>query len=260
MYRKKINRILLGIFTSCFLLLSCGNHKNIIYFSRGNVSSDSLTKNSHPIRYQSNDLLSIIVSGPDLEVVKPFNLNVAGVTSTSSKEDSPNNNSNYLINSQGEIDFPVIGKVKLANLTREESILLLKEKLGQYIDQPFVNIQLVNFTITILGDVRRPGTYKMADEQVSLLEALGYAEDLNITGIRRNVIIIRDINGVKTEIEIDLTSKDFLNSEYYYLKQNDIIYVKPDNTKSNSALIGTSLNPIISLFSLTITSILFILK
>lgn len=260
MNKRKSNQILLGVFASCFLLLSCGNHKNIVYFNKGSINSDSLIKPNQLLRYQAYDLLSIIVSGPDLEVVKPFNLNVIGGTSSSSKEDSPNNKSNYLINSQGEIDFPVLGKIKVANLTREESVQLLKDKLSQYIDQPFVNIQLVNFSVTILGDVRRPGTYKMEDEHVSLLEALGYAEDLNITGIRKKVIIIRDINGVKTEIEVDLTSKEFLNSEYYYLKQNDIIYVQPNNTKSNSALIGTSLNPIISLFSLMITSILFILK
>lgn len=251
-----------SIFLLAFLLFSCGNPKKVVYFQHDSSSeknADTNTIYSNLTVYQTNDLLAITISSIDIETVKPFNLSSSGAISKSDDSEYKSQPT-YIIDLEGNIDFPVVGKIKLASLNRQEAILLIKDKLREYVPQANVNIKLVNFNVTVLGDVRRPGTYPVEDENISLLEAIGFAEDLNITGVRKNVLIIREQNGKKIEIRVDLTSSDFLNSEYYYLKQNDVIYVQPNRFKISSGIYGVTASTILSVLSVLLTTLLFVNK
>ncbi|MES2588161.1 MAG: polysaccharide biosynthesis/export family protein [Bacteroidota bacterium] len=249
------------LFMIIFLISSCGNQKKVIYFQ--NKSSFVKTQDSIPNFkstyyspvYQINDLLSITVSASDQELAKPFNLQNIG---RENKND--NVELGYTIDFEGNIDFPVIGKIQLAGLNREEAVKLLKEKLNAYVPQTTVNIQIINFKITVLGDVRKPGTFNIQDDRVSLLEAIGYAEDLNISAVRNNILIIRENKGKKVEIRIDLNSNEFLNSSYYYLNQNDVVYVQPNRIKANSEIFNRNTGTFISIGSLLLTSLILILN
>jgi polysaccharide export outer membrane protein len=141
----------------------------------------------------------------------------------------------YLIDPEGNIEFPVLGTIKVGGLTRVEATKMLKERIGEYVNEFIVNIRLINFTITVLGEVARPGAFTVQNERVSLNEALGLAGDLTIYGRRDNIFLIREVDGKKKYAKYDLTSINVVNSPVYYLSQNDVIYVEP-----NSARIKTS--------------------
>jgi len=168
---------------------------------------------------------------------------------------------NYIIDKNGEIDFPVIGAVKIAGLSPEETKTLLKEKLTPYLKDAIINIRLKNFTVTVLGEVNRPGTYPVLGEQITVLEALGLANDLTIKAKRDNVLIIRDFNGTKVSTRIDLTTKEALNSPVYYLTQNDVVYVEPNNSAVASYGLDNRASIWVSIASVLITStVLFITR
>jgi len=245
---KKLFSILIVV-----LLSACTSKKNLIYF-KGDLKNEPSSSNN-PI-FRKDDLLSITVMGLEPESVIPFNLPASQVF--------PNNIGGYaqgaptppgyLIDGNGEIDFPVLGKIALAGLTRSEAVDLLKSKLASYIAKPTVNIRILNYKVTVLGEVRNPGTFTIPNEHVTLLEALGIAGDLLITGVRKNVIVIRDVDGKKTETHIDLTTKEIFNSPVYYLQQNDIVYVEPNRAKINSSVVNASnVGIAISVLSLLIT-------
>ena len=190
----------------CILLQSCANKKKLVYF-QGNPPNSENNKSYSPI-LRADDLISITIMGLDEISVKPFNLpsnninqNVGGY---SQGTPSP---PGYLIDSEGNIDFPVIGKVKLGGLTRSTAIDLLKEKLKPYLTNPTVLIRILNYKVTVLGEVKNPGTFSIPNERITLPEALGIAGDLQITGLRKNVLVIRDVDGKKTETRVDLTTK-----------------------------------------------------
>jgi len=152
--------------------------------------------------------------------------------------------------------MPFIGEIKLGGLNRMEAIQLIQSKLSEYLKNPVVQIQILNYKVTVLGDVRAPGTYKIPNERITLLEAIGLAGDLKMTGQRTNVLVIRDINGRKAEYRIDLTSQDLFNSPVYYLSQNDVVYVEPNVTARTESTIWRTTGPIfISLTSLIVTTI-----
>jgi polysaccharide export outer membrane protein len=175
----------------------------------------------------------VVVSGADVEAVRPFNpVPIGDNTSPLS--------TGYLIDAAGEIAFPIIGKLKMAGLSRLAATEMIKEKLKPYINNPIVNIRVLNYKVTVLGDVKNPGTFTIPNERITLLEALGLAGDMLITGKRENVLVIREVEGKKTEMRIDLTSRQLYSSPAYYLHQNDVIYVEPNKTKINSAAMNAS--------------------
>ncbi|MCW3076537.1 MAG: sugar transporter [Bacteroidetes bacterium] len=241
----------------CFVCFSCVNRKKIVYF-QGDVpvKSDTLKLNSPKL--QSDDLLSITVMGLDAEAVKPFNLSTYG--SYYGKEVNAGQGdpalAGYLIDSKGEIDFPVIGKLKLTGLNRSEAAIYISSKLKDYVKDPMVNLRIMNFKITILGDVARPATYTIPNERITLIEAIGLAGDLNLSGKRKNVLVIRDMDGKKTETRVDLTNNEVFNSAVYYLKQNDVIYVEHNRAKRNAAGVNlATVSVLVSLTSIVITLI-----
>lgn len=238
------------------VLTSCGSRKNIIYFQDEPIEDGVLVSEPKPIIYKPDDILTINVSALDPDTVKPFNLQVVS-----------NNDSNllnaggqqqfqsYLIDYDGNIDFPVLGKLKVAGLNRTELTSMLVEKISEYANNPIVNVRLSNFTITILGEVRNPGTFTIQDERITVLEALGLADDLTIFGKRKNVLLIREVDGKKKFAKIDLTSVNAVNSPVYYLQQNDVIYIEPNNARIRSSTYNQNNSVLISAIG-TLTTII----
>ena len=160
----------------------------------------------------------------------------------------------------GNIEFPILGTIALGGLTETEAIAKMKSLLQDHIKDAVVTIRLLNFKVSVLGEVQKPGTYRIASERITLLEALGMSGDLTIYGNRSNVLVIREKNGTKTMERVDLTKSDFLNSTAYYLSQNDVVYVEPNKTKINSSAVGPNLTLAISALSLIVTIIALTVK
>jgi len=223
------------------------------------IQPDSIEINSvyeqHIPTIQSNDILTVVVTAADPKVTAPFNPLSTMTTSNLTQQVDMALRPTYTVDEKGEITLPMLGKVHIAGLTRIQAIEKLRIELSQYIKDPGVNINFNNFRISVLGEVARPGSFIMPTERVTVLEALGMAGDLTIRGIRENVLLIREINGQKTIHRLDLTQQNTLNSPYYYLAQNDVIYVEPNKAQINNSKLGANTNIIISIAGLLITVI-----
>ena len=225
------------------LLASCRSYKKVPYLQDlGTVvaTADSL----YDARIQPKDLLTIVVSCPEApELAEPFNLTVSNVIS--------NNNRNltsqpvlqqYLVDNAGCVDFPVLGTIRLGGLTKSEAERLIRERLRpQFHTPPIVNVRMVNYKISVLGEVARPGTFTVSNEKVNVFEALAMAGDMTVYGIRDNVRLIRESStGQQQIITLNLNDRDIIHSPYYYLQQNDILYVTPNKTKARTSAISSS--------------------
>ncbi len=234
---------------------SCGSKKDVVYFQNASDYETIVSDNSHTNKFKIDDVVSINVSTLNPEASLPFNL-------FKGREESGGGlpqQLDYIIDKNGEIDFPVLGSVKIVGLSPEETKELIKEKLSLYLKNPIVNIRLQNFSVTVLGEVNRPGTYPVEGEQITILEALGLANDLTIKGMRDNVLVIRDFNGTKVYTRVDLTKKEALNSPVYYLTQNDVVYVEPNKSAVTSSALDNRASIAVSIASLLITSTVLIL-
>ena len=212
-------------------------HKNIPYFQPLDIKGELSAVSLHESRICKDDMLAITVSGLDPLAVAPFNLPVVAYMSPGSENLYSNPSFQpYLVDIHGDINFPVIGKIHLAGLTKSEAIDTIVNKLTPYLKDPIITIQFMNYKITVLGEVLRPGSYTIKNERVTLLEALGLAGDLTVYGKRTNVLLIRErLQGEKEYVRINLNETDLLTSPYYYLQQNDVIYVEPNKTKVSAA-------------------------
>jgi polysaccharide export outer membrane protein len=237
------------------LFLSCASKKKTVYF-QGERDVIASGTNNFATNLMADDLLDITVMGLDAEAVKPFNLLTYGQSNLSGMNSVIGSNglTGYLIDTNGDIEFPIIGKIKLTGMSRAQAAELIKGRLKDYLKDPIVNIRILNYKFTILGDIARPGTYNIPNERITLIEAIGMAGDLNLSGLRKNILVIRDKDGKKTETRVDLTSKDIFNSPVFYLQQNDVIYVEPNRPKRNSSAVNsTGLNLVISISTLLVT-------
>jgi polysaccharide export outer membrane protein len=239
---------------------SCVSNKKIAYFQFDEIDQENVS-NVYKTVFKADDLLQITVASDDLEAVKPFNLPaVAFSASTNSVAGQPQQLS-FLIDSNGEIDFPVFGKLKIGGLTREETIRMLKSRLNpDYVKDPTINIRISNFKITVQGDVRSPGTFTIPNERVTILDAIGLAGDLNISGKRDNVLVIREEGNFKKEYRVNLLSKKTYTSPVFYLQQNDIVYVEHNYAKIQSASSNTNTGLFISVAGTLIAIITLITR
>jgi polysaccharide biosynthesis/export protein len=237
-----------------FFLSSCASKKDIVYFNDIRDYETIVGDNLISYKFKVNDLVNINVSTLDPEASMPFNLFRGAQQGGFIPEQLE-----YIVNKDGYINFPVIGDVQILGLTPQEAIALLKEKLAPYLKDPIINIRLENFMITVLGQVRNPGTYPVNGEQITIFQALGLAGDLDIRGLRKNVLVIRDFNGTKVVNKIDLTSKDVLNSPVYYLTQNDVVYVEPNNSAVKTSNLDNRASILVSIASVLITSSVILL-
>jgi polysaccharide export outer membrane protein len=247
-------------FLFVLLVFSCKPSKELVYYQNidGLASPEKL--NSYEIKIQPDDLLMIIVSADDPESALPFNLSTISIPSAYNTMASRGQETmqSYLVDASGSIDFPVLGKLKVGGLSRSEVMQLLESKISKYIKNPIINIRLTNFKVSVQGEVTIPGTYPISSDRVTLIEAISMAKDLTIYGKRDNILIIREVNGVKSYNRVDITKADFINSPFYYLAQNDVVYVEPNKTRINGAAVGANTGVIISITSLLITVITLI--
>ncbi|HMF70568.1 MAG TPA: polysaccharide biosynthesis/export family protein [Flavitalea sp.] len=223
----------LWLFCISLSFCSCSTYKNIPYFQ--DINRDSVTVqeilNSSPLTIHANDILGINVISLSQDASALFNSNLNRTTGNNYDNSAANPVIGYLVDQHGYIEVPLIGPVEAQGLTTNELSNLLKEKLSPYLKEGVVSVRVLNFKISVLGDVLRPNVYKVENEKISINEALSLAGDLNITAMRKNVMLIREENGKRLSIPIDLTTKGYMESKYYYLRNNDILYVQPDKTK-----------------------------
>jgi polysaccharide export outer membrane protein len=223
----KINPAFLTFFSLMILAVmvtSCVPRERIVYF-QGDLETVNQVESYTP-KIQADDLLEITVYGRDMVATKIFNQE-ANITQQEGQT--------YLVDEEGNIEFPVLGKVKLGGLTRNEAIQYMKGLLSKDIVDPGVSIKIRNYRITVLGEVSSPGTYPLENEKVTLLEALGMAGDLTINGVRENVLVVREEGGQRNYYRVDLTKNEVFNSPVYYLAQNDVVYVEPNQNKINTS-------------------------
>ena len=240
-------------FLGATFLLSCGASKEeVVYFQDIANFETQVNTNVVITKFKVDDLIGIFVSSLNPETSAPFNL----FRGDPNRGGGSPEQVDYLVDQAGEIDFPVIGKVKVEGLSPDELRIVLRDRLSEYLKDPIINIGLRNFTVTVLGNVNNPGTYPVSGEQITILEALGLAGDLTITGVRDNVLVIRDYSGTKVYNRIDLTSKNMTKSPVYYLTQNDVVYVEPNKRGiSQSALdTGQKASIAVTIFSVLLTS------
>lgn len=248
-------RFALILFTAVLMMLSsCGSRKAMVYLQPDSTQINTLYEQHIP-KIQPSDILTIVVTAADPRVTAPFNplssISAGNVTQATDLALRPT----YTVDDQGDIMLPMLGRVHVGGLTRVEAIEKIRVELGQYIKDPGVNINFNNFRVSVLGEVARPGSFIMPTERITVLEALGMAGDLTIRGVRENVMLIREIDGNKIIHRLDLTQQNTINSPYYYLAQNDVIYVEPNKAQINNSKLGNNTNIIISIAGLLITVI-----
>ncbi|QXP69089.1 polysaccharide biosynthesis/export family protein [Polaribacter sp. R2A056_3_33] len=245
-------RIRTILFLLVIVMSSCVSNKDIAYFQFDEIEQAKVSNNFETI-FKPDDLLQITISSVDVEAAMPFNLPAVSFGTTGLATGTPKQQT-YLIDSKGEIDFPILGKLKLGGLSRESALELFKEKLSpDYITNPTINISIANFKVTVYGDVKNPGTFTIPNERVSILDAIGLAGDLNISGKRDNVLVIREENNKKEKYRVNLLSNKTLTSPVFYLQQNDVVYVEHNKARIQSASSNSNTTLIISVTSLIIT-------
>lgn len=241
------------LFLIAISLTSCVSRKKIVYFQ--NVSS--LSDNNYEPKVQPDDELLIIVNvtSPNEALAAPFNQSSVVNLTPGAGAGQAGEGRTYLVDKDGFIQLPLVGPIKLGGLTREEALEVLNKEVKKYITNPIITIRVTNFKFTVIGEVRTPGTYSFNSERLTLPQALGLAGDLTVYGRRNNVLVIRDLGGKKSYNYIDLTKVDFMQTEFYYLSQNDVVYVEPNKTAVNSSATGRDLSIAISSLSVIIALI-----
>ena len=208
------------------VLFSCVARKNMVYYRNIESMNNKEMTNSYEIKIQPDDLLMIAVSCDDPEIAKPFN--IGALSQSQSGSSSQQLGPTYLVDVNGVIDFPVLGKLTIGGLTRTQVMKMLNEKISLYIKKPFITLTIRNYKVTVQGEVGSPGIYSFDSERFTLVDALIKAGDLKIQAKRKNILIIRQTDGVITYNRVDITKTDFINSPFYYLRQNDMVYVQPN--------------------------------
>lgn len=249
------NTILLLLIT--LFITACASKKNILYFN--DVEENKRT----PIEYaasliQQNDILDIKVLALVPETAIPYNTPVA-ITATTAEQLKL---SGYLVSKEGTITFPVLGVLAVAGKTLQElqvSIRHTLEKEGHLV-APLVKIRLLNAKVTILGEVNAPGTYSFTEQNITLPQALGYARDLTINGKRTDIVLIREENGVRSITHLDLTASDLFLSEYYHIKQNDVLIVNPNAAKLKTAGYIGNVGTILTITSLLLSTVILLTR
>jgi len=236
---RKIN-ILFTILISA-MLLSCASQRRVAYFRDVDASSathiNQAMSEIHEARIAVGDMLSIVVSGLDPVAVAPFNLPfVSNEAPGSDRVQALATLQAYVVDINGDIMFPVVGAIHLAGLTRMQAIQRIEQKLEPHLRDIIVTIRFLNFRVSVLGEVARPGVFVVNNERITILEALAMAGDMTIFGRRHNVLIIRENQGEIEFARLNLNSDEIFTSPFFFLQQNDVIYVEPNNARAFSAL------------------------
>jgi len=242
---KKLTHFLLAA-AIVLLVASCKTPKNVAYIQNSDYIDYTNSEFLYDARIMPKDILTVTINTVNPEASAPFNLIVrptlASVTSNIST--SGGALQTYLVDNEGCIDFPVVGKLQVGGLTKSMCEKLIHDKIKRYMnaeENPIVTVRMSNYKISVLGEVNRPGMFTVGNEKINIFEALAQAGDLSIYGVRDRVKLIRENAKGRKEIHtISLNDANIVNSPYYYLQQNDIIYVEPNQVKARNSAIGTS--------------------
>ena len=229
--------------TILVLFFSCST-KNVAYFKNSSSVNLEASRVLYDARIMPKDILTITVSTSDQDAAVPFNMTVpTPLTQGQRSTYSQALLQSYLVDNNGNIDFPRVGQVHVGGLTKSEAERVILNKIKPYMSEveiPIVTVRMSNYKISVLGEVNRPGMYTVSNEKISILEALAQAGDLNIYGVRNNVKLIReDSTGMKSIHVLNLNDANLINSPYYYLQQNDIVYVEPNKVKAQNSSVGS---------------------
>ncbi|MGM9475664.1 polysaccharide biosynthesis/export family protein [Pedobacter sp. GSP4] len=246
--------LFIAIIYTC-IITGCAPRRDLVYFSNLAKQTSEEKVQSQEVKIQQNDLLSISVNSLNQESNVLFALNTR----------NPNADNNYKVegyrvNKEGMINLPVVGNVRLEGLTIEQAQASISRELDKYVKKPVVDVQLINFKVTVIGEVNRPSSFTVQGDNINLLEALGMAGDMTVYGKRENVLVIRQQDGQRIMKRLNLNNQDVMNSPFFYLKQNDVVYVEPDKSKAIEYSPNTRIMPIviasISAVAVLITAVL----
>jgi polysaccharide biosynthesis/export protein len=234
------------------LFFSCVSQKNVAYFQTNSPSADvesSVISNNYTALIQPSDILSIDISSLSEESNAMLNphlaMQAAHMTQQASLPNSPPAAIGYLVDNDGQVTIPLIGKVQLGGLTTFAASDKVTKRLDSVLVQPTVNVRILNFKIAILGEVVKPAVYTIPNEKVSIPEAIAMAGDLTIFARRENILLVREMDGKRNYIRLDMTRRDIFNSPYYYLHPNDILYIEPGKGRITSSDRAVQLGPIL---------------
>jgi polysaccharide export outer membrane protein len=233
------------LFALLVLVGSCSSSKKVAYFQNIDTISLAASRGLYDARIMPKDQLTITVLTTNPEVSAPFNLLVSGTVGVNGQmSGSSGRLQNYLVDNDGNINFPIIGTLHVAGKTKTECEAMIKEKVMPYLnanENPIVTVRMSSYRVTVIGEVGSPSVIPVSTEKMSIIEALASAGDLGIYGKRTNVLLIReDATGEKHAVRINLNDANLFNSPYYYLQQNDIVYVEPNSVKAKNSAIGSS--------------------
>lgn len=264
---KHINFYFTGLL---FLLLTaCKPKADLNYMKDGEeiATTAAIANTSNTI--QAGDQLGIWVTAEEMDAVAPFNHNMArpeaiANTSLPSGNTQPVNATGqiptYTVKTDNTITFPVIGKLSTEGKSLEAFEQELTQRMKRYIYNPVVHIKTLNYKVTVLGEVNRPGTFTVADGQATLLSALGLAGDMTKYGVRNDILVVRNENGVLSKQRVDITRSDFITSPYYFLKQNDVVYVSSNATVAKQSRLDPNAGLYISIASIVVTILALVFK
>lgn len=252
-----MKKLFIFLLLSALVFSSCVPKKDIIYL-QGDQKSQTTQANYEPL-IQKDDILYINISSRNAEAVAPFNLDAQSkdVTTTSG---FVSQKQTYLVDNAGNIEFPILGTINAAGYSVNEFRGFLKGKLDQYVTDAVINVRIINFKVTVTGEVAKPGVVTTTSQRLTLFDALAMSGDLTLYGKRDNILIVRDFQGAKSYNRVDITRADFVNSPFYYLDQNDLIYVEPRKSKIDSTAIGANIPAIISIVGFLLTTTLLLTK
>lgn len=225
------------------LLAGCTSYKSVPYLQNSDqINLESASFQPYDARIMPKDLLTITVNTTDPKASAPFNLTVQTSNAQITNVTSQAALQQYLVDNFGNINFPVLGSLHLGGLTKNQAETLITERLGAYLKEtPVVTVRMVNYKISVMGEVAKPGTFTVSNEKINVLEALAMAGDLTIYGVRDNVKLIReDEQGRRNIHTLNLNDANLILSPYYYMQQNDILYVTPNKAKAKNSDIGSS--------------------
>ncbi|MFV8281324.1 polysaccharide biosynthesis/export family protein [Christiangramia marina] len=253
--------LIVALIASCFY--SCATKDQVVYFNDVQELEGQVNLLDYEPKIEKNDVLRINVSSSSInpEIVAPFQMNQQGGGQSSGGGGGQNLSlTGYLVSPEGTINFPVLGSIEVKGLTRTQIQEKLEDQITDYVRDPVVDVRIVNFSITVLGEVGSPGRVQITDGRITMPELIAMSGDVSYTGKRQNIRVIREEDGVKSVGFIDMTETDLFSSPYYYLKQNDIVYVEPTYARMKSAGFFGSPGAILGLVSSVIGLILIFVR
>lgn len=239
---------------SLLTIFSCSTTRNITYFNNAEIGVERFISQDYNHKIHKDDLLKISISSQSPDLIIPFTQTQQSVSSTTSNETDNSQKCVYLVNTSGNIIFPILGAIYAEGLTHEQLADVIETKLkeGEYILDPTVSVELKNFKITVLGEVKSPGVKEIATNRVTIFDALSLAGDMTIYGVRDSIAIIRENDGKRVVSKVDVHNKEILDSPYYYLQPNDIVYVEPNKKQQKQS----DSNPLIVSYILSSLSVI----